>query len=100
VGKFIGTGKEQSGLTELHNVQTAMMAMMADTETANVTATAPTNDMSAFPSGPTSLYGAIGEERYTVTPTTEYWYSCETDGTVHGYWDAGGTLKIGEDDPP
>ena len=30
VGKFIGTGKTQSYEVELHNVQTATMAMMAD----------------------------------------------------------------------
>ena len=30
VGKFIGTGKTQSYETELHNIQTASMAMLAD----------------------------------------------------------------------
>ena len=30
VGKFIGTGEEQAQETERHNVQTAVMAMMAD----------------------------------------------------------------------
>ena len=30
VGKFIGTGKQQSYDTELHNLQTATMAMLAD----------------------------------------------------------------------
>ena len=30
VGKFIGRGKTESYETELHNVQTAVMAMMAD----------------------------------------------------------------------
>jgi len=30
VGKFIGTGKTQAYEVELHNVQTAVMAMMAD----------------------------------------------------------------------
>ncbi len=30
VGKFMGTGKTQAGQTELHNVQTAVMAAMAD----------------------------------------------------------------------
>ncbi len=32
VGKFIGQGKEQAQDTELHNVQTATMALMADSE--------------------------------------------------------------------
>jgi len=30
VGKFIGTGEQQALATEKHNVQTAVMAMMAD----------------------------------------------------------------------
>lgn len=30
VGKFMGKGKEQASTTELHNVQTAVMAAMAD----------------------------------------------------------------------
>ena len=30
VGKFIGTGEQQAQETERHNVQTAVMAMMAD----------------------------------------------------------------------
>jgi type IV pilus assembly protein PilA len=37
VGKFIGKGKSEAAATELHNVQTAVMAAMADSTTANVT---------------------------------------------------------------
>jgi len=33
VGKFIGQGKAESYETELHNVQTSVMAMMADSTT-------------------------------------------------------------------
>ena len=33
VGKFIGTGKEQSLEVELHNVQTGVMAMLVDSST-------------------------------------------------------------------
>ena len=100
VGKFMGTGKEQAGVTELHNVQTAMMAMMADTETATVNATAVTNDMTNFPAGGTPLYGSPGD-RYLMTPTTEYWYSCEADGTVIGWWNEDmSTGKIGVDPAP
>jgi len=33
VGKFIGKGKAESYETELHNVQTAVMAMLADSST-------------------------------------------------------------------
>jgi len=37
VGKFIGTGKTQSYEVELHNVQTAVMAMMVDSSTGELT---------------------------------------------------------------
>ena len=37
VGKFIGTGKTQSYEVELHNVQTATMAMLADSTSGNLT---------------------------------------------------------------
>jgi len=39
VGKFIGRGKAESYETELHNIQTGVMAMMADGATGNLTAT-------------------------------------------------------------
>ncbi len=37
VGKFIGKGKTESYETELHNIQTATMAMLADSTSGNVT---------------------------------------------------------------
>ena len=37
VGKFMGTGKTQAASTELHNIQTAVLAAMADTNTSNIT---------------------------------------------------------------
>jgi type IV pilus assembly protein PilA len=37
VGKFIGRGKNESYETELHNVQTAVMAMLADSVSGNLT---------------------------------------------------------------
>jgi prepilin-type N-terminal cleavage/methylation domain-containing protein len=36
VGKFIGKGKAESKETELHNIQTAVMAMLADSNTATL----------------------------------------------------------------
>jgi len=46
VGKFIGQGKTESYETELHNVQTAVMAMLADSSTALLTpVTTATGDM-------------------------------------------------------
>ena len=38
VGKFIGKGAEEAQATEMHNVQTATMAMMASNPSDNVTA--------------------------------------------------------------
>jgi prepilin-type N-terminal cleavage/methylation domain-containing protein len=37
VGKFIGRGKTEARETELHNVQTAVMAMLADSVSGNLT---------------------------------------------------------------
>ena len=38
VGKFLTKGHQEAGETELHNVQTAVMAAMADTEVGVITA--------------------------------------------------------------
>jgi prepilin-type N-terminal cleavage/methylation domain-containing protein len=38
VGKFIGRGKTESRETELHNIQTGTMALMADAASGNLTA--------------------------------------------------------------
>ena len=38
VGKFIGKGKDEARETELHNIQTATMAMIADSISGNITA--------------------------------------------------------------
>ena len=37
VGKFIGKGKTESYEAELHNVQTAVLAMLADSTSGNIT---------------------------------------------------------------
>jgi len=106
VSRFMGKGKDESGLTELHNVQTAVTGMMADNSpplsSVNVTlATAPTNDMTAFPVG-NPIYG--GANNYIQKNTTEYWYSVSADGTVRGWWTAGGSNtannEIGVDAAP
>ena len=61
VGKFIGKGKTESYETELHNIQTATMAMLADSSTGNLTdwySGAYTADMHEIEtvSGATTLY--------------------------------------------
>jgi len=88
VGRFMGQGEEEAAATELHNIQTAMMAMMADLHCTEVGAIATeTNDMATFPGAGTGtppavpLWGAVGS-RYVSTQNTEWNYTCETDGTV------------------
>jgi type IV pilus assembly protein PilA len=51
VGKFIGKGKTESYETELHNVQTATMAMLADSKSGNI---------SINPSYPTYELNGVG----------------------------------------
>ena len=47
VGEFIGRGKTEAYQTELHNIQTSVMAMLADSHTAKLTpVTIATKDMS------------------------------------------------------
>jgi len=88
VGKFMDRGNTEAAATELHNVETAMMAMMADQSITNVTqVTTATANMTAFPDETNPLYGEIGA-RYLNTATTAYWYTCETDGTVTQYLEA------------
>jgi prepilin-type N-terminal cleavage/methylation domain-containing protein len=106
VGRFMGKGKEEAGLSELHNIQTAMMAMMADKEITTVTAIAggsAIQDMAAYPDATDALFGAAGS-RYINKKTAEFFYSCDADGTVHGWWkDSTGALtalEIGVDSPP
>jgi len=49
VGKFMGKGHEEAAATELHNVQTAVMAAMADAHTGTIAGEEP------FPFGNTGL---------------------------------------------
>lgn len=88
VSKFAGKAETVAAAIELHNIETATMAMMVDIGITKVGAVATaTNDMSAFPAAGTGtpaavpLYGAVGA-RYLNAATTTYWYSCATDGTV------------------
>jgi prepilin-type N-terminal cleavage/methylation domain-containing protein len=97
VGKFIGKGKNEAKETELHNIQTGVMAMMADSASGNLTAgfstpASPvwTRDMADIESEKvvdgvtTTLYlnsyltGLDGTE---VKGASEYYF--EEDGTVH-----------------
>ena len=88
VGKFIGRGKTESYETELHNIQTATMAMLADSTSGNITtpiADPGTTDMHDVESIDAS--GAIYLDEYlTGLDGTEVKSICEyafdADGTV------------------
>ncbi len=84
VGKFIQTGKTESYKAELHNVQTAVMAMMADS-VAGVLDTdyTATDDMSTVTADTTKklsdyLTGLDSSDKITSGCT----YAFTTDGTV------------------
>ena len=82
VGKFMGTGKAQAADTELHNVQTAVLAAMADSNSANVTAGTFSDASDITVSGNTTVgdfivgYGAGGNGAVNGT------YTVATDGTA------------------
>ena len=83
VGKFIGKGKAESYSTELHNIQTAAMAMLADSTTGNLTATSGENDMDLV----LSTDGLILSDYLTGLDSdglvkTGCTYDFATDGTV------------------
>ena len=78
VGKFMGTGHTQAALTELHNVQTAVMAGMADAQVGNITGGTldSSNDV--------TISGNITVGDYVVggNASLQGTYTVGTDGTV------------------
>lgn len=91
VGKFIGKGKTESYETELHNVQTAVMAMLAESNTgALVPVPAPgTNNMGSIVTTDTpalvlsDYLTGLNPDDDTVKSICEY--SVTADGTVTQY---------------
>ena len=73
---LIGYGETEAEKAELVTVQTAMDVMMTKEGLTEVTATAATSTMSAFPTG-NPLY-----PNYLRTQTTTGTYSCTSDGAV------------------
>jgi prepilin-type N-terminal cleavage/methylation domain-containing protein len=85
VGKFVGKGKSESYEAELHNVQTAAMAMMVDSTAGQLDAAVPaTNDMDTV----TADAGAKILSSYMVglnsdgTVKSGCTYAFAVDGTV------------------
>ena len=110
VSKFMGQGKDESGLTELHSIQTAATAMMADLGITSITnpcstTTSPYNDMTYFPTTSNSdNVSLFGNTHYLQKDETEFWYSVDSDGTCRGWWTSGGSgtsnNEIGVDSAP
>ncbi len=102
VGKFIGKGKAEAASTELHNIQTAVMAAMADSSTGNVSAGNPVTpnttinfgdtdgapggaktDLVVDPIGPISVGDFIvGQAADKVTGS----YAIDVEGTANQIW--------------
>jgi len=89
VGKFIGKGKTESYETELHNIQTAVMAMLADSTSGNLTNTGTPSgnvtDMSTVEA--TDASGTIILSDYLTglddtSVRSDCTYSFTADGTV------------------
>ena len=80
VGKFIGTGTNQAADTEAHNVQTAVLAAMADTNTSSLQAagTVGFDHTSAVNSANGT---ALQVEDYFIG-TLEAQYTLDTDGAI------------------
>lgn len=78
VGKFIGKGAVEAANTEVHNVQTAVMAAMVDTNTAKLSGT-------VGPDHTSSVNAADGTplliENY-FTGNLEAKYTLGTDGSI------------------
>ena len=78
VGRFLGKGETEAAKTELHNIQTAVMAMMVDKGlTACPVVAAGSSDMTTFPSADTKLY-----PDYVTMATSSFHYTVDANGTV------------------
>jgi prepilin-type N-terminal cleavage/methylation domain-containing protein len=90
VGKFIGRGKTESYETELHNVQTGVMAMMADAASGTLNNPMPANNVTNMSTiHATSANGTILDLSSYLTglnngsvKTVGVSYSFQSDGTV------------------
>jgi prepilin-type N-terminal cleavage/methylation domain-containing protein len=86
VGKFVGKGKTESYATELHNIQTAIMSMLADSTTGQLTPVGTaTDDMSTVQTTDTtplvlSNYMTGLDSSHKVKSGCKYTFTA--DGTV------------------
>jgi type IV pilus assembly protein PilA len=90
VGKFIGRGKTESYETELHDVQTAVMAMLADSTSGNLTAGYSTNQTNLHAVEATKSGATLYLDEYMTglnngVPKTGCTYAFAPDGTATQY---------------
>jgi prepilin-type N-terminal cleavage/methylation domain-containing protein len=78
VGKFIGKGKTEAKQTELHDIQTAVMAMLADSITGEMAAATDVHDMDLIFTTDTLT---------TPAPLVLHAYltGCAADGVLNSY---------------
>ena len=109
VSRFMGKGKDEAGLTELHSIQTAVTAMMADQSVVviqNLTnpysGGSTSQNMAAFPTSTSANQTLFGSNHYLQKNTSEFFYTCDADGTVRGWWVTGTASgnEIGVDSAP
>ncbi len=85
VGKFIGEGESQAADTELHNIQTAVLALLADQGVGQLDAgTYPivTDDMDTITANSVALSDYVTGLDTDGTTTSENCYSFTIDGEV------------------
>jgi len=85
VGKFIGKGKAESWATELHNIQTSSMAMLADSTAGTLAPVSGVSDMDTVLTTDTTaliLSDYLTGLNADGTVKTGCTYDFATDGTV------------------
>ena len=93
VGKFMGTGKAQAAATETHNIQTAVLAAMADVSAGTITGGAFGNTGHASPPTGTNLTISGSTSNTTVgafivggAGNVQGDYTVATDGSITRNW--------------
>jgi type IV pilus assembly protein PilA len=93
VGKFIGQGKTESYETELHNVQTAVMAMLAESDDGQLsttavdalTATDDMDDITADTGLVLSDYVAGLDTENVTKSGCKYWFGTGSSGNGYDF---------------
>jgi len=82
VGKFVGEGKTEAYEAELHNIQTAVMAMLADSTTAVLDDTDAAVNADPAAATPTADLDVIVTTDTTPLILSDYMTGLNADGTV------------------